>query len=131
MPSKRRKLKGRAETAPFVQLPRRVLRHPKFLHLPSRALRFLIGLLAQYYGSNNGDLEMTWKTAEEYGWKSRDTLNSARKDLLDAGFIVVSRQGGKNIPTLFAVTFYPIDYCRGKLHIPETVTPPDDWKQNP
>ena len=63
------------------------------------------------------------------GWRSESTLNNARKELLYYGWIVCSRQGGKNQASLYAVTFRSIDECKGKLDIKETVTSLGYWKE--
>jgi len=56
-------------------------------------------------------------------------MRRALKELEDAEFLIVSRQGGKNQCTLYALTFLAIDDCGGKLDIGETSRAPDDWKR--
>ena len=55
--------------------------------------------------------------------------NKAKRELLESGLITVSRQGGKNQCTLYALTFLAIDDCGGKLDMGETCRAPDDWKR--
>ena len=63
------------------------------------------------------------------GWNSNDQLSKARKELLEKGWIVLTKQGGLGIgPNLYAVTFQAVDDCGGKLHFPETTTPLGYWK---
>ncbi|WP_125181311.1 hypothetical protein [Thiohalobacter thiocyanaticus] len=82
----------------------------------------------QYRGSNNGDLCAAWAIMQKRGWLSRVTLGKAIRELKDTGFIVVSRQGGKNKASLYALTWEGIDECDGKLDIAPRKTPPNDWK---
>jgi len=86
-------------------------------------------LYFQYNGGNNGDLSMTWSQMKARCWKSRDTLNKARRELLDHGLIIQTRQGGKHFPSLYAVSIREIDECRGKHDCPSTKLPPHDWKK--
>ena len=42
---------------------------------------------------------------------------------------MVTRQGGRNMPTLFALTFHGIDECDGKHNVKPQVTAPNTWKK--
>src|SRR5262249_36005288 len=65
------------------------------------------------------------------GWKSRDTLGKALRELLERGWIILARQGGRHQASLYAVTFFSIDDCPGKLlELSATVSPPGDWKKH-
>lgn len=50
-------------------------------------------------------------------WKSTSTLHKAKKELLDKGFIVVTKTGMKvrGHPTLLAITWNGIDDCNGEV----------------
>lgn len=65
---------------------------------------------------------------EKRGWKSRDTLNKARQELLDCELILVSRHGDRKRATLYALTFFAIDECGGKLDIKATEKPASTWR---
>lgn len=65
---------------------------------------------------------------EKRGWKSRDTLNKARKELQDVELIQVSHYGDRKRPNLYALTFFAIDECGGKLDIKATEKPPSLWR---
>jgi hypothetical protein len=65
---------------------------------------------------------------EKRGWKSRDTLNKARQELLDCELILVSRHGDRKRATLYALTFFAIDECNGKLDIKATEKPISTWR---
>ncbi len=64
------------------------------------------------------------------GWKSRDTLNKARKELLDVELIIVSRYKDRKRPHLYALTFFAIDECSGKLDIKATAKPVSTWRRH-
>lgn len=124
------KHKGRRHTPSFVSLPHYVLNHPRFTELDGWTMKLLIDLCAQYKGSTNGDMSMAWSIMEKRGWRSRDTLRRARQELLSRGWIIQTRQGGRNKPSLYAVTLWAIDECGGKLDagINPTTGPLHYWK---
>ena len=62
------------------------------------------------------------------GWTSSDQLNKAKKELVEKDVIRVSRKGGLNKCNLYALTWFPIDECGGKLDIASTITAPGRWK---
>ena len=122
-----RKAKGRAEGHPFVMYQRRVLTDPKFQRLSPRAHKALNYLAGQIRGNNNGDLSIAWKIAREKGWTSNGSLRGGAKELLEAGFIVQTRQGGRNVANLYALAWFPIDACGGKLDVSPTHVAPNTW----
>jgi len=66
------------------------------------------------------------------GWKSRDTLFYAVKELLYYGFITVTRQGGRHKPTLYGLTWREINECKGKLDPmlhKQSKLPSNGWKE--
>jgi len=109
-------------------MPHAVLEHDNFAALSPFAVKLLCDLLAQYRGSNNGDLQATFKLMRRRGWRSKTTLHKAIRELVQSGFVIVSRQGGRHKCSLYAVSFYAIDECEGKHDIAETRTAPGDWK---
>ena len=125
---KRRRNMGRQTTQPFLSLPHNVLDHDSFRTLSPRATKLLIDIAAQYRGYNNGDLCAPLSVMKKRGWKSSDQLFKARKELLDRGLILTSRQGGLNKCSLFALTWFQIDDCKGKLDTPSTDVAPHNWK---
>jgi hypothetical protein len=86
-----------------------VVRSEQWGGLSAQAVKLLIDLLGQYRLNNNGDLCATWTVMKRRGWRSRDTLRRALRELLDGGWIVLTRQGGLHAPSLYAVTFYDLD----------------------
>ena len=126
----RQRTKGRRESGGFIPLPNAVLRHPNFISLAPRAVKLLLDLCSQLRQDNNGDLATAWTVMEKRGWKSRDQLFKAQQELEAKGFIFRTRQGGRHVCNLFAITFYAIDECDGKLDVPATNVPLGDWKKN-
>lgn len=118
------------EKGGFVRIPHVVLRSVGFSKLSAHATKLIMDLLSQFIGTNNGDLVAAYSVMKKRGWRSKGTLNRALKELLEAGFIEVSRQGGKHKCSLYAVTFYKVDYCKGKLDISPTERPVSTWKKN-
>jgi len=114
----------------YIPLPYDVIRSPAFAALPAYAVKLLFDLLADYNQRNNGDFSVAWKLMQKRGWKSRDTLGKAIKALEDGGWIIRSRQGHRKQCTLYAVTFYAVDECDGKLDIKATGSPLGSWHQN-
>lgn len=111
----RAKLKGRLESGSFVIFPHALLESQNFLALSAHAKALLFDLSAQYRGNNNGDLCATWSMMEKRGWKSRQTLGKAIKELEHFGLVERTRQGGRNAPNLHALTWHPVNECKGKL----------------
>jgi DNA-binding transcriptional ArsR family regulator len=122
--------KDRGEKGGYAPLYYCVIRSQSFANLSAYAVKLLNDLLSQYYGVNNGDLCATFSMMQKRGWKSKGTLNRAIKELIEAGFIEVSRQGGRHLCSLYAVTFYAVDECKGKLDILPTNSPKSLWRKN-
>lgn len=126
--SQRVRAKGRRDGGSFSAWPHDCGRHENFARLSFKARALLFDLLTHYNGSNNGDLCCAWSVMKLRGWKSRETLNEARHELLRTGWLVQTRQGGRNLASLYALTFYAIDECKGKLDRAATATPLGYWK---
>ncbi len=71
------------------------------------AFRLLMELNQQYTGFNNGNLSATPKTLR-FDWCEK-TLKRARRELLDARLIEVTKAGVKRRPTLYALTHLPVN----------------------
>ena len=120
----------KGEKGGFVGLHKVVLNSCAYSQLSAHDVKLLIDLLSQYNGSNNGDFCATFSLMKPRGWRSKGTLSTALKNLLSAGFIEISRQGGRNLCSLYAVTFYAVDDCKGKLEINATSYPKSLWRKN-
>ena len=131
MKRSRWKQKGRSESGGYFALPHAVMASANYKMLPSRAVKLLCDLGGQFRGHNNGDLSAAWRIMHQLGWKSRDTLDKAERDLVRAGMIELTRQGGLNRCNLYALTWHPIDECGGKLDVPATRLPSGLWRTPP
>ncbi len=125
----RLKIKGRRESGPFIILPKELLESSEYSTLSAKAVKLLIDLFSQYNGFNNGDFSAAWKLMAQRGWRSRDTLRRALNELVNKGFITMTRQGGKHRCSLYAVTWKPIDECKGKLDIAPTKVACNSWRK--
>ncbi|MCB1662930.1 MAG: hypothetical protein H6995_14540 [Pseudomonadales bacterium] len=123
-----KKAKGRANVKAFVQLYQDLLWHPNYLKLTHRAVRLLNDLFAHYNGGNNGDLSACRTLMKVRGWTSGSSLDYALQELLYYEFVKVSRHGGRNRPTLLALTCFPIDECKGKHDLRPTVAATNEYK---
>ena len=126
----RRRNKGRQTTKSFVMFPHDVMEHETFMSLSPRATKLLMDIASQYRGNNNGDLCAPFKLMKKRGWNSSDQLNRAKKELVSSGLVMVSRRGGLNKASLYALTWFPIHECNGKLDIRPTIVAPNNWKRS-
>lgn len=127
---KRSKMKGRKSTGPFIMVPREVLDAPAFGALSPQAVKLLFELARQYRGNNNGDFSAAWSQMKPRGWRSPSTLARAKKELMASGFAMVTRQGGRHLCSLYAVTWEAIDDCDGKLDEPSTKVALKLWRKS-
>ena len=125
---RRRRIKGRQTTNPFLMLPFHVLNHERFASLSPRATKLVIDIASQYRGNNNGDLCAPLSVMRRRGWTSSDQLHKAKSELIEKGVIILTRQGGLNKANLYALSWLPIDECYGKLDVAATALPPVTWK---
>lgn len=121
-------LKGRSNRGPFIALPRAVLNSPAWAALTAYEVKLLLDMAAAFRGNNNGDLACTWTLMRTRGWSSRETMAKALNGLLDKGFIARTRQGGKRICNLYAVTWEGVDPCDGKIDVKPSPVPSNDWR---
>ena len=89
----------------------------EYAALSPRAVKLLIDIGSQYNGKNNGDLCAALEIMKSKGWK-KATLHRATMELLEAEFIFKTQQGGRHKPSLYALTFFQLDECGGKLEVP-------------
>ncbi|MBC7752014.1 MAG: hypothetical protein H7Z73_09920 [Candidatus Saccharibacteria bacterium] len=133
----RLKAKGRREGGTFAPLPSYVLASDNFKTLSPKAKNLFLMMIAQLKfrsgGTyNNGDLCATHSIAIEWGFASKSTLNEAIKELLERGWIELTRESyfgdGRNKPNLYAMTLWAIDDCGGKLKVKPTRVASGKWK---
>ena len=104
------KYKGSKINEGFVAIFHSVFESPAFDDLSPHACKLLLELVRQYRGSNNGNLTVAWSVVSKRGWKSRTTLWRCKSELIEAGFVYVTRKG--HMPStceLLALTWFPLD----------------------
>jgi len=109
-------------------IPHAVQDSPNWKACGGSAVKLLCDVARQYNGRNNGDLCASISVLRSRGWTSPDTLKWALRELRYYGFLTLTRQGGLNCASLYAVTWKPIDDCGGKLDCPSTSVASSDWK---
>jgi hypothetical protein len=140
MSRKRSNATGRRESGSYVALPHSLLQHENFAKLSPRATKLFLDLASVYKGNNNGDMSIARLFTEGKivkgekerqggrGWTSRDQVYKALQELLDRGFAIKTRQGGRSQCCLYALTIWAIDECKGKLDVSATRVASNAWK---
>ncbi len=101
-------------------MPNVVMESYRYIILSWPAKALLSEFASQYNGYNNGDLCATRSLLKKRGFNSQDTLTKAIRSLENSELVRRTRQGGKdwkagtNLPTLFAITWQPINECKDK-----------------
>lgn len=119
----------------YSMLRHDVFNSKEYYSLSPISAKLLIDAMAIYNRLNNGDLSFAFSIMKDKGWNSETTLRKAIKELLDANFLILTRQGGRNkTPNLYALSFYPINECLNKygyskIDIKATRKPSDDWRK--
>ncbi len=124
-----KKANNRRRVSPFSRFDHSLTDSVHYRGLSIKAKALLLDTNARYRGKNNGDFDFTLKTMKEWGWNSNDTISKAKNELLEKGFLVLTRQGGRNCCNLYALTLWPIDECKGKLDRKPTKAALAYWKK--
>ena len=110
MKPKKKRFAGSTIGEGFVAFPYSVLHSQSLVSLSAKAVKLLVDLASQYRGDNNGDLAAAWKLMRPRGWKSEDTLNKAKQELLASDLIYEARKGRRpNVCSLYAITWRALD----------------------
>jgi len=125
----RLKSKGRKDSGSFTKIPHQITNSDNYRSLSIRAKALLLDTCARFNGINNGDFDYTLKNMKLWGWNSNDVIARAKNELLIKGWIVLTRQGGRNKCNLYALTIWPIDDCKGKLDCNSSKVALAYWKQ--
>jgi hypothetical protein len=120
--------KGRGGEKGHLGLPKVVIEHGNFTKLTPYGNKLLIDLGQQYRGKNNGDLCATWVFMVERGWKSKDTLNNALRELEYYGLIIQTQAGGLHKPSLYALSWNRVDKAEKGANW-KVGDRPGTWKQ--
>lgn len=95
----------------FVLLPHVVMDSPAYLNLSFSAIAILLDIARQYSGSNNGKLVLCDKALKRRGWNSHATITKAKRELIEAGLLFLTRQGYRpNKASWYALTWLTLDW---------------------
>lgn len=93
----------------YTPMPHAVLDSVAFKGASHTARSLLYELLRQHTGFNNGHLHLAQGWLRRRGWKSGDTIQRAKVELIERELIVQTKQGGLNIGACrFALTWVNI-----------------------
>ena len=123
---------NRASYKRFAGFPFELLECVNYMRLSTRGKALLLDLRTQFTGSQNGNLDATWtRLSKQNCWNSKETLNLAIQELLHYGFITRTRKGkrigGKHFPSLYALTWEPINELP-RQGIAPTLTASHAWR---
>lgn len=107
---------GNRDAGLFVALPHAVLTSVAYRGLSHTARSLLIDIAMQLSprGENNGQLLCSRNHLASLGWKSADTVQRAKDDLIKAGFIFETVKGQRpNRASWYAVTWMALDRHQG------------------
>ncbi|WP_415905398.1 hypothetical protein ACMXYW_04675 [Neptuniibacter sp. QD48_55] len=114
----------------YFKFPAVMLNAQDFYTLSPAAIKLLVDIGAQYNGYNNGDLHCARSILKKRNWTSNSQLSKAKKELLEKEWIVETKAGGFGIgPSLYAITWQPVDDCNGKHSLRPTTTPLRSFKE--
>lgn len=125
---KRARHKGRKSNGSFLMLGHDLIRSSEFADLSPYAVKLLLEIASNFNGKNNGDLSAAYSILSKRGWKSSGTLAKTKKELVAKGWLITTRQGGRNRCSLFAVSWLPVDECGNKHDHPTESIPSNLWK---
>ena len=110
--SKRDYTKG-GYSFPFTIIPKDVITSPSWRALPHSARALAVDLMAQYTGKNNGRLCPAWSVMQLHGWKSKETLDRAKRALVECPYVVKTREGHPpRTAEWIAFTWWTLDFDR-------------------
>lgn len=102
------------EPGGYCALPWSVIDSKAYQSLSYPATALLIELARQYVRDNNGRLLLSLRYMSERGWRSKDVIERARRELLDAKLIYQTAQGHRpNKASWYALTWYTLDKIPG------------------
>lgn len=101
----------------WFAMPRDFIGSTACANLSPMGAKLLLTLMAQFGrgGYRNGDLTTAWAVVKRYGWRSKESLASAQKELIAAGVLHLTRQGGRKRPSLWALTPWPVNCDPSKI----------------
>lgn len=98
----------------YSALCHQVIDSAAYQNLSRSAKAMFIEALRQHNGYNNGRLQLSSSWLGRRGWRSADTIARAKAELVSAGLLFKTRQGGLHMgPDWFAITYLPISDASG------------------
>lgn len=105
----KRKKPSEGVSGRYSAIPHSVLDSVAFMGASHPARSLLFELLRQHDGKNNGHLHLATSWLSKRGWASADGIQKAKREALERGLIIKTREGGLNIgPDRYALTWLPI-----------------------
>lgn len=126
-------LQSKLNGSSFTPLRHDLIASPEFNALSLSAKAVFIAFLGRFNGFNNGSI--TFQQSEEQAGKlniSDRTLRNAIKELIEADFIEVTKQGYNRSPSLYALTCYPVNEIKRKGEPKQagTLRASDRWRKS-
>jgi len=110
MTSRRRRVDTSRVSGGFAAIPWDVLDSPAYAALSHPAKALLMEAARQYVRDNNGRLLLSANYLASRGWKSRDVITRAKRELIEAGFIFETVKGYRPKKAgWYALTWYTLD----------------------
>lgn len=98
-----------AVNSSYAALPHNVLDSVALMGASHTARSLLFDIVRQHNGRNNGRMQLYAPWLRKRGWASCATIQKAKKELVQRGLIVQTRQGGLNAgPNYYGLTWLPI-----------------------
>lgn len=92
----------------YAALPDAVTGSPAYINLSDAAVRLLVEMVSHHDGWNNGILHTAYTALRTRGLGSQSKVERAFTELIEAGFILKTRNGGLNQgPDTYALTWLP------------------------
>jgi len=110
-------------------MPRALLASAAWDAMTPHEAKLIMQMAKSYRGGNNGDIACVWKDMSQRGWVSKATLEKAKAGLIEKGLLTLTRQGGRRVCSLFALTWEPIDECGGKIDVKPSPVPSNAWER--
>lgn len=102
------------EPGGYCALPWSVIDSQAYQSLSYPASKLLIEVARQYVRNNNGRMLLSGRHLATRGWRSKDVIERARRELLDAKLIYQTVQGHRpNKASWYALTWYTLDKLEG------------------
>lgn len=109
MARKSNKKRPEAISGGYSALPWVVSDSDSFKGATDKAKALLLALMRQHNGGNNGHLHLAKKWLHDMGYRCDEGNRKAKKELIDRGLIVLTKQGGLNMGAdLYALTWFDI-----------------------